>query len=159
MDRRNNGARWGWGVSSVWGLIWEFGQYNCVSGLILSCIKPRLARGLTTLSAAILSLSGPNQICPGQPGIGRDRPRRVDYSNDKERNLWVCLGHFLCSRIVFFSPNLKCLPSVLIFPSLTHCHTVKAARVRQAEKRSRRKPVKKGDGERWQWENKTGTDV
>lgn len=48
----------------------------------------------------------------------------------------------------FFSPNLKCLPSVLIFPSLTHCHTVKAARVRQAEKRSRRKTVKKGDGER-----------
>lgn len=32
------------GVSSVWGLIWEFCQYNCVLGLILSCIRPRLAR-------------------------------------------------------------------------------------------------------------------
>lgn len=74
-------------VSSVWGLILEFSQYNCVSGLILSCIRPRLVRVSGTLSAAILSLSGPNQICSGQPGIGRDRPRRVDYSNDKERNL------------------------------------------------------------------------
>lgn len=89
------------GVSSVWGLIWELCQYNCVSGLILSCIRPRLARVSGTLSAAILSLSGPNQICSGQQaGTGRGGWTTAMIRRGSCR---VCLElfFFFCARIFF----------------------------------------------------------
>lgn len=74
--------RWRWQqcYAGVWGLIWEFCQYNCVLALILSCIRASFGDSCRPL---IYCHSLPIQTQSNLLRLARHRQRRAGYSHDK----------------------------------------------------------------------------